>query len=128
MKNHLRTVLFAALLAGCATSPAPKGYSGIPPTDITATVTCSDPAMKFSGTIVSDGRTEKFSGTGHGTFHATGHEIICSFRKSAASGQITLSVSSSDNSHGTCNAGGFHCARAEILRALREQHDIFTSF
>src|SRR5580704_9690131 len=56
------TIIAAVLLTGCATTSPPHDYSGVPPTEIVATVSCSDPSIPFTGTIIADGHTKHYSG------------------------------------------------------------------
>jgi hypothetical protein len=92
MKNiHLLTVLLAAaLFLGCRATPPHDSGSSLPVSHITLTVSCSDAKMGFTGTIVRDGHTKQVSGTGSGTFHVTGYEIVASFKKTCADGRISL--------------------------------------
>ena len=127
--SSLLSLVILALLAGCATTSPQRDLSGMPPINIVTTVSCSDPAIKFTGTIVSDGHTRNYSGTGSGTFHATGHDIICSFKKTGTAGRISIAASTSDKGQGNSTTDRkFGGVRAEFLRAPKEQHDIFTTF
>jgi hypothetical protein len=117
------------ILFGCSTTSPHRDFTGLPATDITASVTCNEPTMRFTGTIISDGRTERFSGTGSGTFHASGHELVCSFKKTGGDGQISISVSEAGKVLGGSDTGcKFGGVRAEVLRTPTERHDIFTTF
>jgi hypothetical protein len=124
----LLALITAAAFTGCSTTPSQRDYSGMPATHIVATVSCSDPSMKFTGTIVSDGHSRQLSGIGSGTFRATGHEIICSFKKTGVDGQISISVSEADKQLGGSHTGSMAGVRAEILRTPIEQHTVFTTF
>ena len=98
-------------------------------TDIVATVSCSDPGMRFTGTIVSDGHVQKYSGVGSGTYHASGHEIVCSFKKLEADGRISLAVSEAGHQEGQSSTPDkFGGVRAELMRAPMEQSSVFTTF
>jgi len=55
-------------------------------------VSCSDPHMRFTGTIVSDGHTKQVSGIGSRTFDITGQDATFTFKKTAADGRISLVV------------------------------------
>lgn len=100
----------------------------MPKTEIVVTVTCSNPSAKFTGTIVSDGQTVQLGGTGRGTFHAKGHELVCSFRKDGSDGAISISVSEADNHLGSSNiATKYGGVRAEIVRTAMEHHDTFSA-
>jgi hypothetical protein len=136
MTRHLiLPALFAALLAGCESAPTsgsgpgPSAYYGVPATSIVATVTCSDPATKFSGTIVADGFTTEYSGTGSGTYRASGHKITCSFKKTTPGGQIKLSVTEDGqdlgNSTSSEKSGG---VRGEIVNSRQGSYQVFTTF
>ena len=125
----LLAVIAATILVGCSTTSPHRDFTGLPATDITVSVTCSDPSMRFTGTIVSDGHPVQLGGTGHGTFSATGHEFVCSFKKTVADGQISISVSEAGKTIGSSDNGcKFGGVRAEVLRTPMEQHDIFTTF
>jgi hypothetical protein len=125
--TFLFALIAATFLIGCSTTSQRHDYSGIPATDIVVTVSCSDLKMGFTGTIVSDGQSRQLSGVGSGTFHATGHEIVCSFKKTDADGLISVSVSEAGKVLGssrTPHSG----VRAEILRTPSTQHTVFTTF
>lgn len=124
-------VLAAALFAGCSTTSttAPhRDFSGMPPTDITVTVSCSDPTMKFAGTITADGQLRRVSGKGSGAFRVTGHEFSAFIKKARSEGQITVVVAQSNQSLGSATAFGPFGAHFEVLRTPTEQHDLFTTF
>ena len=129
-----RLILIAALvLSGCCSTtthqPRQRDYSGMPATDIVVTISCSEPSMAFTGTIVSDGHTEQLSGTGSGTFRASGHEFVCSFKKTGREGRISISVSEGDQSLGSSSTPKrFGGVRAELLRTPSAQHTLFTTF
>jgi hypothetical protein len=117
------------LLAGCSTTSSHRDTAGAAKTDIVVTVTCSNPNTKFTGTIVSDGRSVQLGGTGHGTFHASGHELVCSFKKDDSKGGISISVSEAGRNLGNSTiATKFGGVRAEIVRTAKEQHDTFTAY
>src|SRR6516162_8150163 len=119
-------ILLAVVLAGCSTQPPHHDFSGMPQTKIVVTVSCSNPDTKFDGSIVSDGHPVHLSGTGHGTFHATGHELVCSFKKDGSDGQISISVSEDGTNLGNSNISTrFGGVRAEIVRTPMERHDTF---
>jgi hypothetical protein len=123
------TIIAAVLLTGCATTSPPHDYSGVPPTEIVATVSCSDPSIPFTGTIIADGHTKHYSGTGSGTFHATGHEFVCSFKKTGKDGQISISVSEKGENKGNAYTSiQFGGVRAEFVRNRHEYHDTFSTF
>lgn len=127
--TSLLSIVTMALLFGCATAPRHRDYSGLAPTHIVVTVSCSEPDMKFTGTIVSDGSTEQLSGTGTITYYATGHELVCSFRKTGAAGRISISVSERGESLGSSSTSErFGGVRAELLRTPSAQHTVFTIF
>lgn len=93
------------------------------------TVTCSNPDTRFTGSIVTDGHAVQAGGTGRATFHATGHEFVCSFKKADPAGQISLSVSEAGKELGNSNTGEkFGGVRAEFVRSLLVQSDLFTTF
>jgi hypothetical protein len=122
-------VTAAAILIGCGTTQTHRNLSGIPPAKIDVTVSCSNPATKFEGTIVSDGHSKPFNGVGSRTFHATGHEMICSFKKTGAEGQISISVSEAGNNLGNAYTGHeFGGVRAEIVRTAAGPHQTFSTF
>jgi hypothetical protein len=119
----------AAIVMGCGTTQSHHDLSGSPTAKIDVTVTCSNPATKFEGTIVSDGHSRPFKGAGSRTFHATGHELICSFKKTGAEGQISVSVSESGNDLGNAYTGQeFGGVRAEIVRTAAQQHQTLGTF
>ena len=125
----LLAVIAATILVGCSTTSSHRDTAGTPATDITVSVTCSEPTMRFTGTIVADGHTERFSGTGSGTFHASGHELVCSFKKTGDDGRISLAVSESGKTLGSSSTvfkqGG---VRAEFVRSLMVRSDVFTTY
>lgn len=124
----LLTTLVAVVLAGCSSTPPHRDFSGTPNTEIVVTVTCSNPNTKFTGTIVSDGHTVQLAGTGHGTFHAKGHELVCSFRKDDSDGAISISVSEAGNNLGNSNiATRYGGVRADIVRTAIAHCDTFTA-
>ena len=122
-------IVLSATLFGCSTPSPWREFAGRPPTEIIVTVRCSDSNTRFAGSIVSDGRGKRLSGTGNGSFHATGNNLVCSFRKLDPSGSITISVSEAGESLGNSStdtaAGG---VRAEVLRLGIGGHTIFTTF
>lgn len=123
----LLALIAATCVVGCGTASHGRDYSGTPATDIAVTVSCSRPTMGFAGTIVSDGQSRQLSGVGSGTFHATGHEFLCSFQKTEADGVISISASQAGvplGGVGTPRGG----VRAELLRTPWAQHTLFTSF
>ena len=96
---------------------------------ITASVSCSEPSMRFTGTIVSDGHSQELSGTGSGTYQASGHEIVCSFKKLDADGQISLAVSEAGKKLGDSSTPArFGGVRAELHRTWTRQSTSFTTF
>lgn len=123
----LLALSLTSLLFGCSTASLHRDYSGIPATDIVVTVSCSDPKMGFAGTIVSDGQSQQLSGVGSGTFQATGHEFVCSFRKTDADGLISISVSEAGKVLGSSRTPDSG-VRAEVLRTPLAQHTVFTTF
>ncbi len=125
----LLAVLAACTLVGCNTTSSHRDFGGLPATEITVSVKCSDPNTKFSGTIVTDGRTAHFSGAGSGTFNAKGHEFVCSFKKADADGQISISVSEGGKILGsTSNSERFGGVRSEVLRSRSVNHTLFSTF
>lgn len=128
----LLPLIAALILSGCSTTthqPRQRDYSDIPVTDIVVTVSCSEPGMEFTGTIVSDGHTEHLSGTGSSTFRATGHEFVCSFKKTSSDGRISISVSEDGQPLGSSSTPKrFGGVRAELLRTPSALHTLFTSF
>jgi hypothetical protein len=128
--TFILAMVAAAFLSGCTTPTAHRDYSNTPPTAVEVSVKCSAPAMDFTGTIVSDGHWVKYSGTGHRTFHVTGHDIVCSFKKAAAAdGSISISVSEAGQDLGNSYSGNeLEGVRAAILRTPSAQHTIFTAF
>ena len=130
MKNipTLLALIAAAVLTGCSTTPSQHAYSG-PTTDIVVTVTCSNPDTRFTGSIVTDGHAVQSGGTGHATFHATGHEFVCSFKKTDPDGRISISVSEAGKEFGNSSTGEkFGGVRAEIVRSLLARSDVFTTY
>jgi hypothetical protein len=96
---------------------------------ITVSVSCSEPSMRFTGTIVSDGHSQELSGTGSGTYQASGHEIVCSFKKLDADGQISLAVSEAGKKLGDSSTPArFGGVRAELHRTWTRQSTSFTTF
>ncbi len=126
--------VLVCILSGCGTPSSFQTFSYGLGTEVAVTVSCSDESMRFTGTIVSDGRRGSFSGQGNATFHATGHEIVCSFKKATADGRISISVREAKNSLGTSSTSEpFGGVRAEVFRtptrhnAFRERSKIFAS-
>jgi len=127
--TSLLTILAAVFLAGCSTPSSHRDVSGMAKTHIVVTVTCSNPDTKFTGTIVSDGHSVQLAGTGHGTFRATGHELVCSFKKDGSDGGISISVSEAGNNLGSSNiATKFGGVRAEVVRKPTDLHETFSAF
>ena len=125
----LLAIVTAILLAGCRTNSSNADSSSIAKTHIVVTVTCSNPDTKFTGTIVSDGHSVPLHGTGHGTFNASGHQLVCSFKKDASDGQISISVSEAGKDLGNSSiATKFGGVRADIVRTAMEHHDTFSAF
>lgn len=126
--TSLLALIAAVVLAGCSTTSSHRDFSGMQMTDIVVTVTCSNPDTRFTGTIVADGHSVQLGGTGHGAFHTTGHEFVCSFKKTDPDGRISISVSEAGKELGNSSTGErFGGVRAEIMRTPMEQHDIFTT-
>jgi hypothetical protein len=133
----------AALLAGCnnhQTSATPATLTEIyiertgdvtrvPAADLTVTITCSESGASFAGTIVSDGKTQSYSGKTQGTYHVTGHQIECSFKKLAGAGTIKIYVYEGGKELGQAGTpaaqGG---VRAEVFRGVNNSHSLFTTF
>ena len=87
--KHITPLLIltaATLFVGCSTTSAHR-TSGV-----VATVSCSDPHMRFTGTIDSEGHARRVSGIGSRTFDITGQEATFSFKKTDADGRISLVV------------------------------------
>ena len=129
----MRTILIALaaglLCFGCRTSSARRDFSGAPPRQIVATIKCSDPAMKFTGEIVSDGHVQKYSGVGSGTYQASGHEIICSFKKLEADGRLSLAAGELGREPGSSSTvEPFGGVRARFLYGPEMEHTVFTTF
>lgn len=126
----LLAVITVTIFVGCSTTSRHRDFSGIPATDFTVSVTCGEPSLGFTGTIVSDGHTEHLSGIGKGIFHTSGHEITCAFKKSEPRGRISLSISKTGGDHigdaitDETNGG----VRAELLYAPDQRRTLFTSF
>lgn len=124
----LFAVLTASTLFGCSTS-SHRDFSRSSATEITVSVRCSEPNMKFSGSIVSDGQTAHLTGTGSGTFNARGHEFVCSFQKEDTGGQISISVSEGGKVLGnTSNSERLGGMRSEVLRSRSVNHTLFSTF
>ena len=125
----LLAVIAVTIFVGCSTASRHRDFTGIPATDFTVSVKCGEPNMRFTGTIVSDGHTEHLSGLGSGTFHISGHEVICAFKKTDAAGRISLTISKGDTHVGDAISdetyGG---VRAELLYTPEQRHTLFTSF
>jgi hypothetical protein len=95
------------------------------PTDYTVVVSCSEPTMRFTGSIVSDGHPLVLYGTGIGTYRVRSRTIVCSFEKTQADGQISLAVSNAGQALGWSSTparlGGVH---AEIGRTFWVEHNV----
>jgi len=127
--RSLLIIIAGVALAACSTTSSHRDSSGRAKTEIVVTVTCSNPGTKFSGTIVSDGHTVQLGGTGHGTFHAAGHEFVCSFKNDGSDGQISISVSEAGKNLGNSRiATKYGGVRADIVRTGLEQRDTFTAY
>ena len=87
------------------------------------------PGLIFTGKLVTDGATREVSGTVPATYQVSAHELVCSFKKTEALGNIALKVSEGDKDLGSSNSrtryGG---VRAEILRAPSARSTVFTGF
>ncbi len=90
--RRLSLLLAATLFLGCKSTP-PQNKAPDSASKVTFLVSCSEPTMGFTGTIVCDGRTNKVSGTGGGTFRATGYDIVGLFKKSGATGRMSVEAS-----------------------------------
>lgn len=124
----LVTIVAAVVLTGCSTTSSHRDSSGMAKTEIVVTVTCSNPDTKFTGTIDSDGHLAQVRGTGHGTFHASGHKFVCLFKKDGSDGGISISVSEAGKNLGSSSiATRYGGVRADIVRTAMEQHDAFTA-
>lgn len=127
--TFLSALIAVAFLAGCSTTSHRRDFSGIPATDFTLCVTCGEPSIRYTGTIVSDGHSELVSGKGNGTYYISAHKIACSFKKTDADGRISLAVSEAGKTQGSSSTiSRFGGVRAEVLRTPSEQHDVFTTF
>jgi hypothetical protein len=119
--SSLLALLATTILIGCSATSSHRDSTGLHATDITVSVTCSEPSMRFTGKIISDGHTEQLSGAGSGTFHARGQEFVCSFKKTDADGQISFTVSVTGKKLGDISTSEKY---GEIT--ARVQHDRFT--
>jgi hypothetical protein len=127
MKSRISLLTIVLVFAGCTTKSPRREVAGIAKTEIVVTVTCSNPNTKFAGTIDSDGHTVQLIGKGHGTFHATGQEFVCLFKKDDTDGRISVSVSEGGNNLGNSSiATKFGGVRADIARKATN-HTTFTS-
>ncbi len=125
----LLALVAAAILSGCSTVSSHHDFTGIPAADFTVTVTCGEPSTRFSGTIVSDGKTEHLSGTGKSTFQVSGHEIVCAFKKVDAVGRIQMKITKAGGLVGEAITDEkFGGVRAELLYTPDQRHTVFTSF
>jgi hypothetical protein len=84
--TSILALIAGVVLIGCSTT------SSHPTSGVVAAVSCSDPSMRFTGTIVSDGHSKQVSGIGSRTFIITGQEATFSFQKKGADGRISLVV------------------------------------
>lgn len=87
--HTLSFLLVASLLLGCKSTP----HNSTAGSKVTFVVSCSEPTIAFMGTIVCDGRTNRVSGTGGGTFRAVGYDIVASFKKSEVEGKMSVQAS-----------------------------------
>ncbi|HEY4416166.1 MAG TPA: hypothetical protein VGO57_10775 [Verrucomicrobiae bacterium] len=111
MKNivYLLALIVAFCLWGCSSTSANHTSS------VTVTVSCNDPGMKFTGTIVSDGQSQPVAGKGSRTFQITGETVTFSFKKTGADGQISLAVMKGDECIGRSTTDAkFGGVRGEI--------------
>ncbi len=100
ISHTLGLLLAATLLFGCKSTP-PQSKASNSGSKVTFVVSCSEPTMGIMGTIVCDGLTNQVSGTGGGTFRATGYDIVASFKKSGAAGRMSVSASDSAGNSNT---------------------------
>lgn len=127
--TRLFSLVCVAMLVGCATQNPVRKYSNTSPTEVTVTITCSDPTTRFGGTIIADGQAEHWIGIGSGTFYATGHEILCEFRKTADAGRISLAVSSAGVHLGDSSTDDkFGGVRAELIATPPKEVVMFTTY
>jgi len=85
--------------------------------------------MKFTGTIVQDGHSAEVSGVGSGTFHAAGHQIAFSFKKTAADGRISFSVTKAGQCLGSsATESKFGGVRGEISHHWVVTKECFSTF
>ena len=120
------------ILAGCQTvppTPPSTKFAGIPAKDFIVTVTCSDPATRFVGSIETDGVADHLIGMSTGIYRVSGHEIICEFKKTDAPGRLTLTVTSGNQSLGNSTTGArFGGVRAELFFVPPQERTLFTTF
>lgn len=122
-------VFTAALVSGCTATTGQREFTGIKATSFTVSVACDEPTMGFGGTIVSDGHTEPFSGTGSATLQVSGHEVVCAFKKTHAPGRITLRITKGGELIGEATTDEAHGGvRAELLYIPNQRRASFTSF
>jgi len=132
IQTFFAAITFLAL-AGCRTAPTSHAskhdFSGIPATIFTVSVS-GTAGLRFTGRMVADGQAQEVSGAVPAQYEVTGHELICSFKKTDAEGSIVLAVSEPNGGvQGRCNTPApFGGVRAEILRTPSRQHALFTTF
>jgi hypothetical protein len=128
MKSTISLLAIAVVLAGCSTTSSHRDDSGMAKTEIDIKITCTNPETKFTGTIDSDGHSVQLSGKGRGTFHATGREFVCSFKKDGTDGGMSISVSEGGNNLGySSTATKFGGVRADIVRKGTDQRTTFAA-
>jgi hypothetical protein len=89
--HAVSSLLVATVFFGCkSTPPQSNSTAG---SKVTFVVLCSEPSMSFEGTLVCDGRTNRVSGRGAGTFQAGGYDIVALFRKSDVAGSMSVNAS-----------------------------------
>jgi hypothetical protein len=124
----LLTIVSAVVFAGCSTTSSRREVSGMAKTEIEVKITCTNPETKFTGTIDTDGDSVQLSGEGHGTFHATGREFVCVFKKDGTDGGMSISVSEGGNNLGySSTATKFGGVRADIVRKGTDQRTTFAA-
>jgi hypothetical protein len=128
-------IILAAALVGCQTSRKhveTKGdFIGFPAADFTLALVCSSPDTAYSGTFVNDGESQEVSGVGRGTYHISGHHLVCSFVRSGTNGTFvfTIQVGGQEQSSSSVDTKPWNRGvHADFLRIPSEQHTRLETF
>lgn len=121
--------VFLVLLNACTSTSSRQTTFSRYQSPITFTVTCSDPAAHFVGTITADGKTETVEGMGSGTYVSQGRKIHAQFQKKDPTGSLTLVAKDSLGAELTTSTPRPHGkVDAKFLRSGNHQYRILSSY